>query len=428
MRIAQLIAIRIIIKTKNFKIFVLALDVEKIRQDFPILQQRVYDKTLVYLDNAATTQKPNAVIDTISEYYSKYNSNIHRGVHYLSEKSTQAYENARQVMQKFINAKSEKEIIFTYNTTTGINLVASSFGEKYLNEGDEILISAMEHHSNIVPWQMLCERKKATLKVVPFYGNGELSMPEFEKLITDKTRLIAVNHVSNTLGTINPIEQIIEIAHKQNVPVLIDGAQGIQHIGIDVQKTDVDFYVFSGHKMYGPTGIGILYGKEKWLEEMPPYMGGGDMIKRVTFEKTIYNDLPLKFEAGTTNYIGAIGLAVAVKYLESAGINDIAEHESQLLAYATKKVSEIEGLKIYGNAKNKSCVISFLLNGIHHFDTGMMLDKMDIAVRTGNHCTQPIMDFYKIDGTVRASFSFYNTFEEIDYLCESIKKVQQMFK
>ncbi|MFH2141709.1 MAG: cysteine desulfurase [Bacteroidota bacterium] len=406
----------------------MALDVEKIRQDFPILQQRVYDKTLVYLDNAATTQKPNAVIDTISEYYSKYNSNIHRGVHYLSEKSTQAYENARQVMQKFINAKSEKEIIFTYNTTTGINLVASSFGEKYLNEGDEILISAMEHHSNIVPWQMLCERKKATLKVVPFYGNGELSMPEFEKLITDKTRLIAVNHVSNTLGTINPIEQIIEIAHKQNVPVLIDGAQGIQHIGIDVQKTDVDFYVFSGHKMYGPTGIGILYGKEKWLEEMPPYMGGGDMIKRVTFEKTIYNDLPLKFEAGTTNYIGAIGLAVAVKYLESAGINDIAEHESQLLAYATKKVSEIEGLKIYGNAKNKSCVISFLLNGIHHFDTGMMLDKMDIAVRTGNHCTQPIMDFYKIDGTVRASFSFYNTFEEIDYLCESIKKVQQMFK
>lgn len=406
----------------------MALNIEKIRQDFPILQQRIYDKYLVYLDNAATTQKPQCVIDTISEYYTKYNSNIHRGVHFLSEKSTQAYESARQTMQKFINAKSDKEVIFTYNTTTGINLVAFSYGEKYVHEGDEIIISGMEHHSNLVPWQMLCERKKAKLKVIPFFSSGELSIEDFERMINEKTKMVAVNHVSNSLGTVNPIEKIVEISHKHNVPVLIDGAQGIHHIGVDVQKLDVDFYAFSGHKMYGPTGIGVLYGKEKWLEDIPPFMGGGDMIKRVTYEKTTYNDLPFKFEAGTTNFIDAIALASAVKYIENIGLHEISEYEKTLLSYATKKLSEIDGLKIYGTAKEKACVISFLLKGIHHFDTGMMLDKMDIAVRTGNHCTQPIMDYYKIEGTVRASFSFYNTIQEVDYLCESIQKVKQMFK
>jgi cysteine desulfurase/selenocysteine lyase len=403
------------------------IDVQKIRNDFPILDQRIYNKKLVYFDNAATTQKPQVVIDTISEYYSKYNSNIHRGVHYLSEKSTQAYENARETVKKFINAQHDHEIIFTYNTTTGINMIAHSFGEKYIHEGDEVIISAMEHHSNIVPWQMVCERKNAKLKVIPFYSNGQLAFGELQRMINDKTRIIAINHVSNTLGTINPIKNIIDLAHKNDIPVLIDGAQGVQHTKVDVQELDADFYAFSGHKTYGPTGIGVLYGKEKWLEDIPPYMGGGDMIKHVTFEKTTYNDLPFKFEAGTTNYIDAIGLAAALKYLTDIGLENIQKYEEDLLCYASKKLSDIEGITFYGNAPEKSCVISFLLDNIHHFDTGMMLDKLDIAVRTGNHCTQPIMDYYKIDGTVRASIALYNTKEEIDYLHESIIKVKQMF-
>ncbi|MFH2095060.1 MAG: cysteine desulfurase [Bacteroidota bacterium] len=403
------------------------MDIQKIRGDFPILKQRIYDKTLVYFDNAATTQKPQIVLDTINEYYSRYNSKIHRGVHYLSEKSTQAYENARQIVQKFINAKHSHEVIFTYNTTTGINLVASSFGEKFVRKDDEIIISGMEHHSNIVPWQIMCEKKEAKLVVIPFYSNGELAVKELPRLINEKTRLIAINHISNTLGTVNPIKEVIDLAHSHNIPVLIDGAQGIHHQPVDVQELDVDFYAFSGHKMYGPTGIGVLFGKEKWLDEIPPYMGGGDMIKHVTFAKTTYNVLPFKFEAGTTNYIGAIGLAAAVKYLNEIGIPEIAAYEKELLIHATKRLSQIENLTIYGNAPDKASVISFLLKGIHHFDTGMMLDKMDIAVRTGNHCTQPIMDYYKIDGTVRASFSFYNTKEEIDYLYDSLIKVIQMF-
>ncbi len=406
---------------------ILEFKVEQIRKDFPILQQRIYNKSLVYLDNAATTQKPKQVIDTINEYYTKYNSNIHRGVHFLSEKTTLAYENARESVKNFINAKHEHEVIFTHGTTSAINLVAFSYGEKFINENDEIIISAMEHHSNIVPWQLLCERKKAKLKVIPFFSNGELALDELEKLLNEKTKLVAVNHVSNTMGTINPIKKIIEISHNHNVPVLIDGAQGIQHTGVDVQDLDVDFYAFSGHKVYGPTGIGVLYGKEKWLEEIPPYQGGGDMIKSVTFAKTVYNDLPFKFEAGTTNYIGAIGLASAIKYIESIELENIFNYEKELLDYATTKLSTIEGLSIIGYAKEKSCIISFVLDGIHHFDAGMMLDKMDIAVRTGNHCTQPIMDYYRIDGTIRASMTFYNTKEEIDYLYDSILKVKQMF-
>ncbi len=403
------------------------LDINQIRKDFPILQQRIYNKNLVYLDNAATTQKPQQVIDTINEYYSKYNSNIHRGVHYLSEKTTQAYEQARETIKRFINAKNSYEIIFTSGTTSAINTVAYCFGERFINEGDEIIISAMEHHSNIVPWQMLCERKNAKLKVIPFYGSGELSFADFENMLNNKTKLVAITHVSNTLGTLNPVKRIIDLSHKNDIPVLIDGAQAIQHIKIDVQELDADFYVFSGHKIYGPTGIGVLYGKEKWLDKMPPHHGGGDMIKHVSFEKTTYNDLPFKFEAGTTNYIGAIGLASAVKYLQSISIDKIYEYEKSLLDYATKKLNTIENLTIIGSAPEKSCLISFTLDKIHHFDAGMMLDKMDIAVRTGNHCTQPIMDFYKIDGTIRASFAFYNTIEEIDYLYNSILKVQQMF-
>ncbi|GAB4297502.1 MAG: cysteine desulfurase [Marinilabiliales bacterium] len=404
------------------------IDIEKIRSDFPLLKQKNYNRPVIYFDNAATTQKPKQVLDVIYEYYSKYNSNIHRGVHYLSDKMTSAYESARKTVKEFINAKHTHEIIFTYNTTSSINTVASSFSERFLNPGDEIIISAIEHHSNIVPWQIACEKKNAKLKIIPQKGNGEIAVDELENIINEKTRIIAVNHVSNTLGTVNPIEEIINIAHKYNVPVLIDGAQSIQHLSVDVQKLDADFFVFSGHKMYGPTGIGVLYGKEKWLNEMPPYMGGGDMIKHVTFEKTTYNDLPFKFEAGTTNFIGAIGLAAAIKYITNIGIDKIYSYEKDLLEYATKKLSAIDGLTIYGTTKNKSCVISFLLDNIHHFDTGMILDKMDIAVRTGNHCTQPVMDYYKISGTVRASFAMYNTKEEVDYLAESIIKIKNMFK
>jgi cysteine desulfurase/selenocysteine lyase len=405
------------------------IDVQSIRKDFPLLQQKIYNRPLVYFDNAATTQKPQSVIDITSEYYQKYNSNIHRGEHFLSEKMTEAYENARRTIKQFMNAKHQHEIIFTSGTTDSINLVAFSFGEKFVNSGDEIIVSQMEHHSNIIPWQMLCERKGAALKVIPFTFSGELDLAQFENLFNKKTKIVAVNHVSNTLGTINPIKKIIQIAHSHNVPVLIDGAQGIHHQEVNVQELDCDFYAFSGHKIYGPTGTGILYGKEKWLNEIPPYKGGGDMVKpgKVSFEKTEYGDLPFKFEAGTTNFIGAIGLGAAIKYFEHIGRKNIFEYEDFLLKYALNKIVKIPDIRIYGTAENKIGAISFLLGNIHHFDTGMMLDKRDIAVRTGNHCTQPIMQFYGITGTVRASFSFYNTEEEVDYFIESLYKVKQLF-
>ena len=406
----------------------MSLDVKKIRDDFPILKQNLYSGQLVYFDNGATTQKPRQVLDIINEYYSKHNSNIHRGVHYLSEKTTQAYEKARTNIRKFMNAKLDEEIIFTSGTTEAINLIAYSFGEKYIHEGDEIIVTRMEHHSNIVPWQMLCERKKAKLKVLDFDVSGILKIEELDSLITDRTKLISLTHVSNTLGTINPVKEIIEKAHAKNIPVLIDGAQGIQHQDVDVQDLNCDFYVFSGHKIYGPTGIGVVYGKKEYLNEMPPYKGGGDMIKTVTFEKTIYNDLPFKFEAGTTNYIGAIGLDHALRYVSDIGLQNITDYEVELAKYATNQLSNIPGVTIYGRAEEKSSIISFLVDNIHHFDAGMVLDKMNIAVRTGTHCTQPIMDFFEISGTVRASLSFYNTVEEIDLLVEGVKKVKSLFK
>ena len=401
--------------------------IKQIRNDFPILAQKIYGKELVYFDNAATTQKPQQVIDAITNCYTQTNSNIHRGIHQLSEQSTEQYEQARKTVQSFINAKSEKEIVFTAGTTASINTIAFSFGEKFISQGDEILITHLEHHANIVPWQMLAERKKACLKVAPINDRGELILDKLYELMSDKTKILAISQVSNSLGTVNPIEEIIEEAHKRNIPVLVDGAQAIQHAKVDVQALDCDFYVFSGHKLYGPTGIGVLYGKEKWLEELPPYQGGGDMIKHVTFEKTTYNELPFKFEAGTTNYIGATGLDAAIKYIEGIGLDYIDQREKDLLTYATQKLSEIEGLRIYGTAHHKIAVTSFLMEGIHQYDVGMILDKMGIAVRTGTHCTEPIMTFFGIDGTVRPSYSFYNTSEEIDKLAEALVKVKMMF-
>lgn len=406
----------------------MSIDIEKIRADFPVLNQKIYNKEYVYLDNGATTQKPQQVIDVVSHFYQNTNSNIHRGVHFLSEKSTQAYEAVRKKVQQFINAKHEHEIIFTKGTTDSINLVAFSFGERFVKEGDEIIISAMEHHSNIVPWQMLCERKNAKLKVLPFDKNGELELDKLADLFTDKTRILAITHVSNSMGTINPIKEIIAQAHKANVPVLIDGAQSIQHTPINVQELDCDFFAFSGHKIYAETGIGVLYGKEKYLKEIPPYQGGGDMVDRVTLEKTTYLESPFKFEAGTTNYVGAVSLGAAIDYLNEIGIENIQEYESELIKYATEQLSAIDGLTIYGNAKKKAAAISFLLSNIHHYDTGMILDKMGIAVRTGTHCTQPLMDSLGITGTVRASFAFYNTKDDVDKLVEGVKKVKAMFE
>jgi cysteine desulfurase / selenocysteine lyase len=405
----------------------MSLDINKIREDFPILKQTIHGKPLAYFDNGATTQKPQCVIDTIIRCYTQTNSNIHRGVHFLSEQSTEAYEEARRTIQAFINAEHSQEVIFTSGSTASINAIAFSFGERYIKEGDEVLISAMEHHANIVPWQMMCERKKAHLKVIPIDERGVLKMDEFEKLLSNKVKIVAVTQVSNALGTVNPVKKIIDKAHALNIPVLIDGAQSIQHQSIDVRALDCDFFVFSGHKIYGPTGIGILYGKEKWLNELPPYMGGGDMVYCVTFEKTTYNELPYKFEAGTTNFIGATGLAEAIKYIKNIGLDNIANYEQELLKYATKKLLQVDGLKIFGNAPEKGPIISFLINKIHSYDTGMVLDKLGIAVRTGTHCAQPVMDFFDIEGTVRASFTFYNTFEEIDRLYEGLVKVKQMF-
>lgn len=403
------------------------LDIKKIRQDFPILNQTVHKKPLIYFDNGATTQKPRSVTDKINDYYLRENSSIHRGVHYLSSQATLNYENARETVRKFIHASKTEEIIFTGGTTASINLLAFSFGEKYITEGDEIIVSEMEHHANIVPWQMLCERKKAVLKVIPFNDNGDLQLNAYEELISEKTKLVSVIHVSNVLGTINPVKKIIQIAHNHNIPVFIDAAQSIQHVPIDVQDLNCDFLAFSGHKIYGPTGIGVLYGKEKWLEELPPYQGGGDMVDIVSFEKTTYNKIPFKFEAGTTNYIGAIALTEALNYINEIGISNISEYEHELVEYGTKALHKIKGLKIYGDAYAKSSVFSFLIEGIHPLDAGMILDKLGIAVRTGTHCAQPIMQHFHVDGMLRASLSFYNTIEEIDYLCQSLEQVKKMF-
>lgn len=406
----------------------MSINNQLIRQDFPILLDKIYNKPLVYFDNAATTQKPMCVIDRIVHGYTHGNANIHRGVHFLSQKATEEHENARTTVQHFIHAARSSEIVFTRGTTESINLVAFSFGETFCQPGDEIIISAMEHHANIVPWQMLKDRKGIVLKVIPMLPDGTLDMPAFSKLLNNKTKLVAVTHVSNVLGTINPIQEIIQLAHNSNVPVLIDGAQAVPHIAIDVQQLDVDFYVFSAHKVYGPTGIGVLYGKEEWLNKMQPYQGGGEMIAKVTFEKTTYNELPFKFEAGTPDYIGSTALATALEYIQQIGLNAIATYENDLLQYATAKLLQVPGLKIYGEASHKSSVISFLVQGIHHYDMGTMLDKLGIAVRTGHHCAQPIMDYYGIEGTVRASFAFYNTKEEVDKLIEGVNRVVSMFK
>jgi cysteine desulfurase / selenocysteine lyase len=403
------------------------LDIIKIRSDFPILGQMVHNRPLVYFDNAATTQKPLRVIERMDSIYRETNSNIHRGVHYLSDLTTSHFEEARETIRKFINARHDHEIIFTPGTTAGINLVAFSYGERYVRHGDEIIISAIEHHANIVPWQMLCERKGATLKVIPINDDGELLIEEYEKLFSAKTRLVAITHVANSIGTRNPVKTIIEMAHRNNVHVLVDGAQAVQHGKVDVQDLDADFYVFSGHKMFGPTGTGILYGKESILDELPPYQTGGEMVDQVTFEKTTFNRLPFKFEPGTPNYIGGIGLAAAADYLQETGLDEIAAREKDLLDYGTRRLSEIDGLHLFGEAGNKICIMSFILDDIHPYDAGMIIDKYGIAVRTGNHCAQPFMQRFGIRGTVRASLVFYNTMEEIDLLCEAIEKVKQMF-
>lgn len=402
------------------------LDIQKIRTDFPILHEKIRGKQLVYLDNGASTQKPQAVIDAESYYYEHQYANIHRGVHYLSQVGTDLYENVRKQVQQFINAKHEHEIIYTKGTTNAINLVAYTFGRKFINEGDEIVITEMEHHSNIVPWQMLCEEKKCVLKYIPLQADGSINIEDAERLITPKTKLVSVVYVSNALGTINPIKELTTLAHKNGAKILIDAAQAIQHFTIDVQALDCDFFVFSGHKIYGPTGTGILYGKEGILNEMPPYEGGGDMIKSVSFKGTTFNDLPFKFEAGTPNIAGCIALGTAIKYVQDLGIDNIKAYETELLNYATEKLSAIEELKIYGTSKHKSSVISFLLDGIHPYDVGVILDNQGIAIRTGHHCAQPVMDHYEIPGTCRASFAFYNTKEEVDILVEGILKAKKM--
>lgn len=411
-------------KTINTRSF----DIEKIRTDFPILSRKVNGKQLIYFDNGATSQKPIRVIETIDHYYKYQNANIHRGVHTLSQEITVEYENARSVVQKHLNAEYSHEIIFTSGTTASINLVASSFGKKFVSKGDEIIVSAMEHHSNILPWQQLCNEKGAILKVIPINDSGELLMDEYSKLLNERTKIVAITHISNTLGTINPVKEIIDLAHLKNIPVLVDGAQAVPHMNVNVLELDADFYCFSGHKLFGPTGVGILYGKEKWLNEMPPYQIGGGTIKTVSFEKTEYAGLPLKFEAGTPHIEGGIGLAAAINYINDIGLDSIAEYEHGLLIYATEALEKIEGLKIIGTAKNKASVISFIIDSLHPFDVGTILDQLGIAVRTGHHCTQPLMTHYCIQGTIRASFAFYNTKEEIDEFINGLERAIKMLK
>jgi cysteine desulfurase/selenocysteine lyase len=403
------------------------LDITEIRKKFPTLSRSVNGKPLIYFDNGATAQKHSSVIKRVNDFYTNENANIHRGVHTLSQMATSAYEESRGVIQKYLNAKHEHEIIFTKGTTDSINLVAFSFGD-LLSPDDEVVISAMEHHSNIVPWQMLCERKGCKLRVIPMNEKGELILSEFDNLLSDKTKLVSVTHISNSLGTINDIKRIIDASHKVGAKVLIDGAQSIQHVMVDVQALDCDFYAFSGHKIFGPTGVGVLYGKEDVLNQMPPYQGGGDMIKEVTFEKTTYNTLPHKFEAGTPNIVGGIALGTAFEFLNSLDMEAVAIHEHSLLDYATDKLSKIDGIKFYGQAQEKTSVISFLIEGTHPYDVGTLLDKMGIAVRTGHHCTQPVMQFFDIPGTIRASFAFYNTFDEVDKMIEALERIIPMLK
>lgn len=402
------------------------VDVEKIRADFPILEEKVYGKLLVYLDNGATAQRPLPVVDRMTEYYLKYNSNVHRGVHYLSNKCTDANEEARREVQHFIHAASEKEVIFTRGTTEAINLVAYAFGEAFVGEGDEILVTEMEHHANIVPWQMLCERKKAVLKVVHFDDKGELQLDIYEKLLTERVKLVGVAYVSNVLGTVNPVREMIARAHAVGAKVLVDAAQAIAHLPVDVQELDCDFLAFSGHKVYGPTGVGVLYGKEKLLEQMPPWQGGGEMIREVRFEKTTYNELPFKFEAGTPDFIGIVGLGEALKYIGKIGVAEAGRYEEELLHYAQEQMRQIPRLRIFGEARQKASVISFQIDGIHHFDLGTLLDQMGIAVRTGQLCAEPVMQHYGMTGMVRASLAMYNTKAEIDKLCEGLRKVEKM--
>jgi cysteine desulfurase/selenocysteine lyase len=402
-------------------------DVWRVREDFPILKQKIHGKPLVYLDNAATSQKPQRVIDAVRQFYAEDCSNIHRGVHALSERSTETYEQARVRIQRFINAASEREIVFVRGTTEAINLVARSYGGSHIRAGDEIVISAMEHHSNIVPWQLICEERGAHLRVIPINDNGELLLGEYEKLLNARTRLVAVTQVSNSLGTVNPVRHLIETAHRRGIPVLIDGAQAIQHMQVDVQQLDCDFFAFSGHKVYGPTGIGVLYGKAKWLEALPPYQGGGDMISSVTFEKTTYNKLPHKFEAGTPDIAGAIGLGAAIDYVNEVGLEAIAAYEHELLRYATEAVLEVPGVRIIGTAREKTSVLSFIMDGAHPHDIGTIVDQDGVAIRTGHHCAQPVMDRFGVPATARASLAFYNTREEIDTLVAALHKVRRLF-
>lgn len=402
-------------------------DVKKIRKDFPILEETVYGKPLVYLDNGATSQRPRQVVEKMNEYYFRYNANVHRGVHYLSNRCTDANEEARETVRQFIGAASEREVIFTRGTTESINLVAYSFGEAFIGAGDEIVVTEMEHHANIVPWQMLCKRKGAVLKVIPFHDNGELATEQLDELLTERVKLVGVAYVSNVLGTVNPVRDIIRRAHAVGAKVLVDGAQAVQHLPINVQELDCDFFVFSGHKLYGPTGVGVLYGKEALLEQMPPWQGGGEMIKTVRFEKTTYNELPFKFEAGTPDFIGVVGLGEAIRYVDSIGLENIAAYEHDLLHYAMERMREVPGMRFFGEAGNKSSVISFALGDIHHSDTGVLLDKLGIAVRTGQLCAEPTMQHYGVTGMVRASLGMYNTRNEIDALHDGLMKVTEMF-
>ncbi len=402
-------------------------DIKKIRKDFPILDRDIYNHKLVYLDNAATTQKPKQVVEAMTEEYYNVNANVHRGVHYLSQKATDLHEEAREKVRGFINAKSTSEIIFTRGTTESMNLIASSFCEEFMKEGDEVIVSVMEHHSNIVPWQLQAARKGISLRVVPIDDKGEIIIEEYKKLFNEKTKIVSIAHVSNVLGTVNPIKEMIEIAHSHGVPFMVDGAQSAPHFAINVQDLDCDFFAFSGHKMYGPTGVGVLYGKESWLDRLPPYQGGGEMIESVSFEKTTFERLPFKFEAGTPDYIATHGLATAIDYIKALGIDNINKHERELTEYAMKRMREIEEIHIFGEAENKDAVVSFLLGDIHHLDMGTLLDRLGIAVRTGHHCAQPLMTRLGIQGTVRASFALYNTTEEIDMLIDGIKRVSKMF-
>jgi cysteine desulfurase/selenocysteine lyase len=403
------------------------MDINQIRKDFPILDRQVYGKPLVYLDNGATTQKPRVVVDSIVDEYYSVNANVHRGVHYLSQQATELHEASRETVRQFINARSTNEIVFTRGTTESINLMAASFGEEFMGEGDEVIVSVMEHHSNIVPWQLLAARKGIQIKVIPMNDRGELLLDEYERLFTERTKLVSVAQVSNVLGTVNPIKQMARTAHEHGVPFLVDAAQSTPHMKVDVQDLDVDFLVFSGHKVYGPTGVGVLYGKEEWLDRMPPYQGGGEMIQTVSFEKTVFNELPFKFEAGTPDYIGTTGLAKALDYVTAIGMDNIARHEHELLTYATEGLLSIPGMRIFGQAAEKGSVISFLVGDIHHFDLGTLLDRLGIAVRTGHHCAQPLMQRLGIEGPVRASFGLYNTKEEIDILVKGIDRVRKMF-